>query len=150
MMRSQVRERHAAIEVAQATAQANHMRRLKELEERFHLSVEASSVGMLVVDAEGTIILSNTAAESMLGYEKDDLQGASVDSLLPPAQRSDHARLRAEFLRDPEIRKMGQGRKLEAVTADGRKILIEVGLNPYLDHGKQVVLASIIDLSEKR
>ncbi len=150
MMRSQGREKHAAIEVARATAQANHMRRLKELEERFHLSVEASSVGMLVVDAEGTIILSNTAAESMLGYEKDALQGASVDSLLPPAQRSDHARLRAEFLQNPEVRKMGQDRKLEAVTADGRKILVEVGLNPYLDHGKQVVLASIIDLSEKR
>jgi PAS domain S-box-containing protein len=150
MMRSQLREKQVAIEAAHATAQANHMRRLKELEERFHLSVEASSVGMLVVDAEGTIILSNTAAETMLGYEKDALQGASVDSLLPPAQRSDHARLRAEFLRNPEVRKMGEGRKLEAVSADGRKILVEVGLNPYLDHGKQVVLASIIDLSEKR
>ena len=150
MMRSQVREKHAAIEAAHATAQANHMRRLKELEERFHLSVEASSVGMLVVDAEGTIILSNTAAESMLGYEKGALQGLSVDSFLPSAQRSDHARLRAEFLRNPEVRKMGQGRKLEAVTADGSKILVEVGLNPYLDHGRQVVLASIIDLSEKQ
>jgi PAS domain S-box-containing protein len=150
MMRSQVREKHAAIEAAHATAQASHMRRLKELEERFHLSVEASSVGMLVVDAEGTIIQSNTAAESMLGYEKGALQGLTVDSLLPSAQRSGHARLRAEFLRRPEVRKMGQGRKLEAVTADGRKILVEVGLNPYLDHGKQVVLASIIDLSGKR
>lgn len=150
MLRSQVRERHAAIEATHATAQANHLRRLKELEARFHLSVEASSVGMLVVDAEGAIILSNTAAESMLGYEKDALQGTSVDSLLPPAQSSDHARLRAEFLRNPEVRKMGQDRKLEAVTADGRKILVEVGLNPYLDHGKQVVLASIIDLSGKQ
>ena len=150
MMRSQEREKHAAIEAAHATAQASHMRRLKELEERFHLTVEASSVGMLVVDAEGTIILSNTAAESMLGYEKDALQGLNVDSLLPPTQRSDHARLRAEFLRNPEVRKMGLDRKLEAVTADGRKISVEVGLNPYLDHGKQVVLASIIDLSEKR
>ena len=42
---------------------------------------------------------------------------------------------------------MGKGRKLEALTADGRRIPVEVGLNPFLDHGKQVVLASIIDLS---
>ena len=150
MLRSQEREKHAAIETAQAKAQASHMQRLKELEERFHLSVEASSVGMLVVDAEGSIILNNTAAESMLGYEKDTLLGLSVDSLLPSAQRSDHAQLREEFLRNPEVRKMGQGRKLEAVTADGSKILVEVGLNPYLDHGKQVVLASIVDLSGKQ
>jgi len=149
VLHGQEREKHAAIEAAHAKAQAIHLQRLKELEERFHLSVEASSVGMLVVDAEGTIVISNTAAESMLGYEKHALKGLSVDSLLQPGQRDRHEQLRAEFLRNPEVRKMGQGRKLEAVRADGRKILVEVGLNPYLDHGKQVVLASVIDLSDK-
>lgn len=128
-------------------ARAKHMERLKELEERFRLLVEASSIGMVVVDAEGIIIMSNPAAESMLGYDKGKLNGLSVDSLLPATQRDLHVRMRAEFLLNPEVRKMGKGRKLEAVTADGRKIPVEVGLNPFLNHGKHVVLASIIDLS---
>lgn len=143
----QLREKRADLDVAYATARAEQMERLNELEKRFHLLVEASGVGMVVVNSEGTILLSNSTAESMLGYAKDGLKGLSVDSLLPPEQRAQHAGIRAEYLRNPEVRKMGVGRKLEALTADGRRIPVEVGLNPYLDHGNQVVLASIIDLS---
>ena len=143
----QLREKRADLDVAYATARAEQMERLNEMEKRFRLLVEASGVGMVVVNAEGTILMSNSTAESMLGYPKDRLKGLSVDSLLPPEQRTHHARIRAEYLRNPEVRKMGVGRKLEAVTADGRRIPVEVGLNPYLDQGKQVVLASIIDLS---
>jgi PAS domain S-box-containing protein len=129
-------------------AHADQMERLREMEERFRLLVEASGVGMLVVDEEGKVLMSNSAAEAMLGYAAGGLQGLSVDSLLPSTQRGQHARMRASYLKNPEVRKMGAGRKLEALTADGRRIPVEVGLNPYLDHGKQVVLASIIDLSK--
>jgi PAS domain S-box-containing protein len=147
LLGGQLREKRADLDVAYATARAEQMERLNELEKRFRLLVEASGVGMVVVDSEGTILMSNSTAESMLGYAKDGLKGLSVDSLLPPEQRTQHAAIRAEYLRNPEVRKMGVGRKLEALTADGRRIPVEVGLNPYLDHGKQVVLASIIDLS---
>jgi PAS domain S-box-containing protein len=105
---------------------------------------------MVVADADGIIIMSNPSAESMLGYDKGALNGLSVDSLLPSNQRDLHARMRSEFLKNPEVRQMGLGRKLEALTADGRRIPVEVGLNPFLEHGKQVVLASIIDLSGRQ
>ncbi len=59
---SQVTIKSVQSMLLQLNYDAIHMQRLKELEERFHLSVEASSVGMLVVDAEGSIILNNTAA----------------------------------------------------------------------------------------
>lgn len=147
LLRSHVLEKQSHLAVAYANAHAHHMERLKELEERFHLLVEASSVGMVVVDAAGMILMSNSAAETMLGYGKGALTGLSVDNLLSPEQRDPHAQMRAGYLRNPEVRRMGVGRKLEALTADGRKIPVEVGLNPYLDHGKQVVLASIIEVT---
>jgi PAS domain S-box-containing protein len=145
-LRGQQMEKQAEVNIAQSMVRAKQMERLKELEERFRLLVEASSIGMVVVDADGFITMSNPAAESMLGYDKGGLDGLSADSLLPTSQRDLHARMRTEFLLNPEVRTMGKGRKLEALTADGRKIPVEVGLNPFLDHGNQVVLASIIDL----
>ena len=148
LLRGQMLEKRAEIKVAYAMAHADHMERLKELEHRFRLLVEASGVGMVVVDEDGIILMNNSAAESMLGYPEDGLLGMSVDKLLPIHQRSQHARMRASYLQNPEVRKMGAGRKLEALTADGRRIPVEVGLNPYLDNGKHVVLASIIDLSK--
>ena len=146
-LRSLVTEKQAEIDVARATGQASQMARLKELEERFRLLVEASSVGLIVIDSEGSILMANPAAESMLGFEQGKLERVNVDTLLPTNQREQHARMRKEFFQNPEVRVMGQGRKLEAVTTDGRRLPVEIGLNPYLDHGKQVVLASIVDLS---
>lgn len=147
-LRGMMKEKQAELNVTDALARASQMERLKELEERFRLLVEASSVGLVLVDAEGIIVMANPAAASMLGYERAALEGLNVDSLLPASQRDQHTQLRQAYLRDPKVRKMGQGRRLEALTADGRRIPVEISLNPFLDHGKQVVLASIVDLSQ--
>lgn len=147
-LRSQMAEKRAELNIAYAMAHAQKQERLKELEERFRLLAEASSVGLLLVDPDGKVVMSNPAAESMFGYAKKELEGISVENLLPPDLRLGHTRLRAKFMEAPETRKMGGQRPLKAVRKDGRQIPVEVGLNPCMDHGKQLVLANIIDLSE--
>ena len=44
---------------------------------------------------------------------------------------------------------MGIGRELEAVRKDGSPIPVEVGLTPYMDHDRQLILVSLIDLSHR-
>lgn len=149
-LRSQLVEKRAEIGVAHAMARAANLERLRELEERFRLLFEASSVGLLVVDPDGAIQMCNPAAATMFGYSARELEELSVESLLPESVRMQHARLRSSYLADPQVRRMGVGRELEAVTADGRHIPVEVGLNPFLDHGRQLVLATIIDLTERK
>jgi PAS domain S-box-containing protein len=112
--------------------------------------VETSTVGLLLVDPDGIIVMSNPAADDMFGCAKGDLEGTSVDNLLPTGLREGHAHLRAKFLQHPEIRKMGGQRELKALRKDGREFPVEVGLNPCLDHGKQFVLATVIDMSERQ
>ena len=143
----QARARLAEAEAAHAMGRESNMARLKELEERFHLLVEASSIGQLVVDSDGRIEISNPAAERMLGYEKGELDGLQVDALLPASLQNKHVQLREQFMQAPEARRMGVGRELEAVRKDGSKVPVEVGLNPYSDHGRPLILASVIDLS---
>ncbi|MDX1696927.1 MAG: PAS domain S-box protein, partial [Thiohalobacterales bacterium] len=145
----QARMRRAEVEAAYAQERASNLERLKELEQRFHLLVEASSIGQLVVDADGRIEISNPAAEQMLGYEKGELEGVSVDTLLPENMRQRHRELREEFMQMPVGRQMGAGRRLQAVRKDGSTIPVEVGLNPYSDHGRPLVLASVIDVSQR-
>lgn len=145
-----IRARVAEIEAAQAMAHATSMERLKELEERFHRLVDASSIGQVVVDSNGRIEISNPAAEHALGYESGELEGVLVDALLPTGLQDQHAQYRKQFMEAPEGRMMGAGRELEAVRKDGSKIPVEVGLTPYTDQGRQLVLASIIDLSHRQ
>jgi PAS domain S-box-containing protein len=144
---SHARARRAEADAAYALARASSMERMKELEERFHRLVDASTIGQLVVDGDGRIEITNPAAERMLGYDTGELDGVLVDVLLPASLQQEHARRRELYMQAPEARKMGVGRKLEAVRKDGTTFPVEIGLTPYTDHGRQLVLASIIDLS---
>jgi PAS domain S-box-containing protein len=146
---SHARARRAEADAAYALARASSMERMKELEERFHRLVEASSIGQLVVDGEGRIEISNPAAERMLGYENGELMGFPVDALLPTRLQKNHARQREQFMQAPEARKMGVGRELEAVRKDGTTLPVEIGLTPYSDQGRQLVLVSIIERSHR-
>ena len=145
----QARARRAEVAADYARERASSMARMKELEERFHRLVEASSIGQVVVGEDGRIEITNPAAERMLGYESGELEGLQVDTLLPASLRQEHVQLREQFMQAPEARRMGVGRELEAVRKDGSRVPVEVGLNPYSDHGRQLILASIIDLSAR-
>jgi PAS domain S-box-containing protein len=142
---SHARARRAEAEAAYAQARASNLERTKELEERFHSLVDASTIGQLVVDGKGKIEISNPAAERMLGYDKGELEGLQVDALLPASLQEEHARWRELYMQAPATRQMGVGRELEAVRKDGTAIPVEIGLTPYTDHGRQLVLASIIE-----
>jgi PAS domain S-box-containing protein len=121
------------------------MTRLKEHEERFRHLVDSSCVGQLVVNSEGKIEISNAAIEQMLGYEKNELIGSPVESLMPASKQQAHTRYREEFILQPQARKIGDGKKLEILRKDGTTIHVQIGLNPYTDQGRQMVLVSVID-----
>lgn len=148
-LRSLMSKRCAEISAAKALAQAQNVKRLLELEERWHRLVEASSIGQLVVDGDGRIALSNAAAQRMLGFDKSELEGLAVEQLLPDQLRAAHATQRNQYFSNPVARKMGSGRKLTAMTKNGSQLPLEIGLNPYIDNGRQFVLVSLIDLSDR-
>ena len=143
------RARRAELVASYARSHAADMARLKEHEERFHRLVESSGVGQLVVDSEGNIEISNATVEQMLGYDKNDLVGSKVEKLLPVDKQQGHLALRQEFMHNPKSRKMGEGRELEALRKDGTTIPVEIGLNPYTDQGRILVLVNVIDLSKR-
>ena len=149
-LNGQARARQAEVEAAYARARAASLERMNELEERFHRLVEASSIGQQVVGETGRIEIANPAAERMLGYDTGELVGLGVDELLPGQLLERNRELREDFMQAPETRQMGAGRELAAVRRDGSVMPVEVGLNPYLDHGRRLVLASIIDLSTQQ
>jgi PAS domain S-box-containing protein len=149
LLRGLVIEQRAKLKASYAAAHAAEVERVRELQERFRRLVETSSIGQILIDDAGRIVMSNPAAEAMLGYKKGELNHRPVDQLVPPELQDQHVRWREDYLVAPETRKMGEGRELEAVTKDGKRIPVEIGLNPYVEDGKQFVLASIIDLSER-
>jgi two-component system, LuxR family, sensor kinase FixL len=119
-------------------------------EERFRLVVEAAPNAMIMINAEGRIELANAQAEAVFGYARDELVGHPVEILVPERFRSQHPYYRKSYLADPKARAMGAGRELFGRRRDGSEVPVEIGLNPIQSSDGLFVLASIIDITQRR
>lgn len=122
----------------------------KEMQEKFRLLVESSPNGMLMVDKSGTILLVNRQIEQLFGYERAELIGQPVEILVPQHMQLHHAGDRKEFFAHSESRAMGKGRDLYGVRKDGKEFPLEIGLSPLHTQNGMRVLASVVDISERK
>ena len=116
----------------------------------FRQVVEAAPNAMVMIDAAGRIEMVNSQAELVFGYGVTELLGQRVEMLVPDRFRRHHQRLRAAFLADPCARPMGAGRDLYALRKDGSEFPVEIGLNPIDTEDGPMVLAAIVDISERK
>lgn len=122
----------------------------QEKEQRFRAVLEAVPHGVLGTDEKGHIVLCNGEAEKMFGYEPGELLGKSIEVLVPERSRDVHPGLRSEYHAHPEKRRMGAGRDLAGRRKDGSEFPAEIGLNPmHTAHG-MIVVASVVDISERK
>lgn len=112
--------------------------------------LEKEPTGLFAVLEDGTIELSNAAAEKLFGYTKAQLLGRHIDTLVPEDRRAAHATLRQGYLERPEDRLMGAGLDLEGLRKDGTTVSVEVGLSPFEHDGHKGALATVTDISERK
>ncbi len=124
--------------------------RRKQAEEKFYSAIQAAPNGMLMADGEGKITLVNDKAVELFGYGADELVGEPVEILLPERVRRPHAEMRAQYMRAPQTREMGAGRDLYGRRKDGSEFPVEVGLNPLATGEGLMILASVIDITERK
>ncbi|PYT03541.1 MAG: hypothetical protein DMF65_04015, partial [Acidobacteria bacterium] len=125
----------------------------RELERKVQertLQLEAAPNAMLIVDERGRVTLANTQAERLFGYDRAELLEQPVENLIPERYRGAHPGLRAGFFGHPASRPMGAGRDLYGLRKDGREVPVEIGLNPVRIDESTFVLASVIDITERK
>jgi PAS domain S-box-containing protein len=98
---------------------------------------------LLLVDAEGRIVLANPEAEHLLGYPVGELAGLMVDALVPDAIRPRHAAYREAYSHGPKARPMGSQMELAARRRDGREVMVEIALSPLQIEGEPFVVAAV-------
>ncbi len=116
----------------------------------FELIVEGAPDALLMTDRDGVITLVNSKAEGLFGYARAELLGRPVQMLVPLQFRDRHPEHVAGFASNPKTRPMGAGRDLFGVRKDGLEVPIEIGLNPIVTPDGLFILASIIDISERK
>ncbi len=112
--------------------------------------IETVPDAMVIADAKGSIVLVNTQAERLFGYETRELLGQSVEILVPESLRHKHVQHRDEFRAEPRTRPMGSGLELFGRRKDGSVFPIEISLSPAEDSDGFFVSASIRDISDRK
>jgi two-component system sensor kinase FixL len=121
----------------------------KQAQDRFRLVVEASPNGIVLVNAQGRIVLVNACGEKMFGYQCEELIGQDVGLLVPERFRGEPLPHLARF-RAATAGAMGAGLELFGRRKDGTEFPVEIGSSLIESQEGTLVLNVIVDISARK
>jgi anti-anti-sigma factor len=112
--------------------------------------IDALDDGLALTGEDGKITVANRRCAEMFGYQREELIGLPVDTLVPPEVQAAHRAYRTGYTRAPQARPMGERARLAGLRRDGATFPVEITLSPVPTATENFVLAVIRDASEAR
>ncbi len=106
--------------------------------------MDAVPDALILVDGSGEIVYANQRCEDILGWSPEELQGHSVEVLVP-ARHANHKGYREHFMSAPTSRHMNSGLDLTAMTRSGKEVPVDIALSPLVVDGVTYVMAAVRD-----
>ncbi len=112
--------------------------------------IDALGDGLVLTAEGGEIVMVNRRCAEMFGYQRDELAGRPVESLVPSTLQAAHRDHRVAYEQAPRARAMGDRARLVGVCKDGSTVPVEISLTPVPTAAGHFVLAVIRDATEAR
>jgi len=120
------------------------------LESKSRGILEAAPDAILVVDADGKIVLLNAQAEKLYGYERGELLGLPSETLTPERMREERRQLRVAFNNDPRSIKMPASTEPFGLRKDRSEFPLEAQLSPVQTPDGLLIVAVVRDISVRK
>lgn len=120
------------------------------IEGLFERLFEFSPDAVFVADKSGVIVRANSQAERFFGYDRKELIGLQIETLVPERFRSKHPEHRRDYGAQSHIRPMGAGLELYGLRKDGREFPVDIMLSPVEASGESYVLAVVRDVTRHK
>src|SRR5690606_28729656 len=126
------------------------MKNFKQEDNLLYIISEAISEGVVIVNAQQSIVSVNNSLLSMFGYSEEGLINQNPSVLIPQNIHKQHKEYVEEFTNYENKRQMGHGRDLNGIHKDGSQIPVEVGLNPFIFNNEKYVMAIVVNITLRR
>ena len=130
-----------------------HLKALRDsrlVEASFRDLLDSTPDAIVIVNITGRIILANSQAETVFGYDPRELVGRPVEVLLPDRYRAGHVIHRTRYFEQPRTRAMGAGLELHGLRKDGTEFPVEISLSPLQTQEGNLVMSAIRDITDRR
>ena len=126
------------------------MRDARLIEARFRELLESMPDAIVIVHPSGCIMIGNSQAEKLFGYDSGGLRGLPIEMLLPERYRGAHVAHRSSYFTEPRTRAMGIGLELYGLRRDGTEFPVEISLSPLETEDGTLVSSAIRDITERK
>lgn len=111
--------------------------------------LDASPDAFLVLSASGSIMQASVEAETLMGYRIDELEGMSIEELIPEFLQSAFQVLRKGFLAEADTQQMLRASEITHVQRkDGQVVPVDVMVKTMLSDDGLVIIVVARDITE--
>jgi len=123
---------------------------LRDREARVAAIVDTVVDGIITINADGIIESFNPAAESMFGYEANNVIGKKVNILMPELHQNKHDEYLNHYLQSGKAKIIGFGRELEAIRSDGSVFPMELSVSEMWVGEQRKFTGVIRDITDRK
>ena len=117
---------------------------------QFEAIFNEAAIGILVTNSKFEILLANSFADSLFGYQNQELSGQNISLLIPNHLKNKHHGHLNKLDGAPISRPMGIGLDLKAKRKDESLFPIEISLSHFTENDQMFYIAFVSDVTLKR
>ena len=117
---------------------------------RFEALFNSASMGIIVVNGQGEIVMSNHFANKLFGYQETELVTEKLEKIIPQRYHHAHVKHREGYVESPQTRTMGLGMTLRALRKDNTEFPVEISLGHFETAESKYVIAFISDITKRQ
>ena len=117
---------------------------------RFEKLLEAVPDALVGMDQKGVIRFVNRQTESLFGYERDQVIGEPIDTLVPEPLWQIYAEHQQDYFADPITRSSGLDLQLSGRAQDGTEFPINISMSHIDTDDVLLVITAVRDVTRQR
>lgn len=118
---------------------------------RLRTVVDTAVDGIIMIEADGTMVSFNRGAENLLGYKAEEVIGRNVSMLMPEPHRSAHDGYLHHHMQTGQTKIIGHGREVQAQHKDGTLIDVRLAVGRSAMVGQRPLFVGFLsDLRQRK